>query len=115
MAQERPHEGEAAAPAPAASGLLKHDPGATRLSPQRAFLLLRYTLIVATAYLLLVEEGMRMPPLPSMLLVVFALASNVAIASLPSRYTNARSFGPVIILIDTTWITAALLVSGRFS
>ena len=118
VAHERVRERGATASVPttpAGPGLLKHDPRAERLSPQRAFLLLRYTLIVATAYLLLVEEGMRMPPLPSMLLVVLALASNVAIASLPTRVTNARSFGPLIIVADTAWITAALVLSGRFS
>ena len=117
IAQERPHEPGSAVTAtePAASGLVKHDPGAERLPPQRAFLLLRYTLIVATAYLLLVEENLSMPPLVSILLVVLALASNVVIASLPARYTSSPYFGPTIIVADTLWITIALLVSGRFT
>jgi signal transduction histidine kinase len=117
VAPERVHRPAAAAIAKtqAATGLVKHDPGADRLPPHRAFLLLRYTLIVATAYLLLVEEGLRMPPLPSMLLIVLALVSNVVIASLPSRVINSRFFGPTIIIVDTLWITAALLASGRFT
>jgi len=91
------------------------DPGAQRLPPLRAFLLLRYTLIIATAYLLLVEEGLRPPPVLSILLVVLALASNVAIASLPARTLRTPYFGPAIIAIDTLWITVALLVSQRFT
>jgi signal transduction histidine kinase len=91
------------------------DPAVQRLPPLRAFLLLRYTLIIATAYLLLVEEGLRLPPLFSILLVVLALASNVAIASLPTRTLRAPYFGPAIIAIDTLWITLALLVSQRFT
>jgi len=94
---------------------LKHEPSAVRLSPQRAFLLLRYTLIVATAYLLLVEENLRLPPLPAMLLVVLALASNVVIATWADRFTASPLFGPTIIIADTLWITAALLISGRFN
>src|SRR2546428_806211 len=43
----------------------------------RPFLLLRYTLIVATAYLLLVEGGFKIPPVATMPLIVGALASNV--------------------------------------
>jgi signal transduction histidine kinase len=101
--------------APQAGGRVKHDLGTERLPPQRAFLLLRYTLIVATAYLLLVEENFTIPPLLSILLVVLALASNVVIASLPLRYTNSPYFGPAIIVSDTLWITIALLVSGRFT
>ncbi|MEO8602033.1 MAG: HAMP domain-containing sensor histidine kinase [bacterium] len=100
-------------PPPAA--LVRHNPEAERLSPQRAFLLLRYTLIVATAYLLLVEESLQLPPLPAILLVVLALASNVVIADLPARFTDSPYFGPAIIVGDTLWITAALLLSGRFS
>lgn len=117
VAPERVPESSAVAIAKTqtAPGRVTHDPGADRLPPHRAFLLLRYTLIVATAYLLMVEEGLRMPPLASMLLIVLALISNVVIASLPARITNARFFGPTIIIADTLWITAALLASGRFT
>ncbi|MGD9764867.1 MAG: sensor histidine kinase [Candidatus Binatia bacterium] len=97
-----------------ASGIVRHAP-AESISPQRAFLLLRYTLIVATAYLLLVEEGLRLPPISALLLLVLALASNVAIAALPARYTHSRYFAPIVIIGDTIWITAALLLSGRFT
>jgi signal transduction histidine kinase len=109
------HVQERGGPTLGTPGLVRHDAGTDRLPPQRAFLLLRYTLIVATAYLLLVEEGMRMPPLPALLLVVLALASNVAIASLPARWTGSRYFAPAVIVLDTVWINAALLLSGRFS
>ena len=112
---ERAEAATAPSATPAVSGLAKHEPSAVRLSPQRAFLLLRYTLIIATAYLLLVEEDLRMPPVPAMLLIVLALASNVVIATWPSRFVNSPAFGPAIILADTVWITVALLISGRFN
>ncbi|MDX2168254.1 MAG: HAMP domain-containing sensor histidine kinase [Deltaproteobacteria bacterium] len=101
-------------PAPGA-GLVRHDPARDSLPPQRAFLLLRYTLIIATAYLLLVEENLQLPPLPAILLVVLALASNVVVAQLPGRITGSPYFGPAIIVGDTLWITVALLLSGKFT
>jgi signal transduction histidine kinase len=101
-------------PAPGA-GLVRHDPVADGLPPDRAFRLLRYTLIVATAYLLIVEESLKAPPVPALLLIVLALASNVAISLLPPRMINSPYFGPSIIIGDTLWITAALLISGKFT
>ncbi len=82
---------------------------------QRALLILRYTLIVATAYLLLVEERFALPPIWTILVVVAALGSNVVIAQLPARVTGATSFGAALVLVDTMWITALLLHSGRFN
>jgi signal transduction histidine kinase len=105
----------ASAPPSPGAGLVRHDPVADGLPPDRAFRLLRYTLIVATAYLLLVEESLKLPPLPALLLIVAALASNVVISLLPPRLTNSPYFGPSVIIGDTLWITAALLISGRFS
>ena len=98
----------------AVAGLVRHDP-TDGLPPDRAFRLLRYTLIVATAYLLLVEENLGLPPIPALLLIVAALASNVAISLLPARLTGSPYFGPAVIIGDTLWITAALLISGRFT
>lgn len=99
---------------PPGAGALWQEP-AERLPPRRAFLLLRYTLIVATAYLLLVEESLHLPPLVAILLIVLGLVSNVVIAALPSKYINSAYFAPAVIVGDTLWITVALLVSGRFS
>jgi signal transduction histidine kinase len=80
----------------------------------RAFPLLRYTLIIATAYLLLVEHEFS-PLSPSVgLLIALALASNVAIGQLPRQVTDSMRFGIAVILFDTAWITFALVISGRF-
>jgi signal transduction histidine kinase len=85
-----------------------------KMPTSRAFLLLRYTLIVATAYLLLVEEQFTLPPLQVMLLIVAALVSNVVIAQLSPGLTESLVFGIGIVVADTSWITAVLLQSGRF-
>jgi K+-sensing histidine kinase KdpD len=81
----------------------------------RAFLLLRYTLIVATAYLLLVEGGFQRPPLGVILLIVGALASNVVLAQLSEELTSTLPFALGVVLGDTTWITIVLINSGRFN
>jgi signal transduction histidine kinase len=86
----------------------------TSVKSSSAFLLLRYTLIVATAYLLLVEGGFRVPPVGVVVLIAAALASNVFIPRLPASLLQAPAFGLGVIVTDTLWITAALLQSGRF-
>jgi signal transduction histidine kinase len=80
----------------------------------RAFLLLRYTLIIATAYLLVVEHAFAaLSPLVA-LLIALALASNVAVGQLPRRVTDSMSFAVAVIVYDTAWVTAALVSSGEF-
>jgi signal transduction histidine kinase len=80
-----------------------------------AFLLLRYTLILATSYLLIVEEGFTSLPLTTSLLIVAALASNIVIGQLPPSVTQSVRFGLGVVVGDTAWITLALLNSGRFT
>jgi signal transduction histidine kinase len=85
------------------------------LSRLRAFLLLRYTLIAATAYLLLCEDRFAVPGVGVSLVVALALASNVVAAMLPARIVDSTLFAGGVIVGDTVWITAALLWSGHFS
>jgi signal transduction histidine kinase len=80
----------------------------------RAFLLLRYTLIIATAYLLVVEDHFSALSTVAAVLIVVALASNLAVAQLPRRITDSMRFGVAVIVYDTAWVTAALVSSGRF-
>ena len=88
--------------------------GAALLSRLRAFVLLRYTLIAATAYLMLVEERFAVPPVWVCAVIAMALVSNVLVSQLPDRVLDSRYFAAGMILADTTWITAALISSGRF-
>lgn len=81
----------------------------------RAFVLLRYTLIIATAYLLLVEHEFSSLPSGLILLIVVALTSNVLVTRLPERIAASTAFNASIIVGDTLWITAGLLYSGHFS
>ncbi len=84
-------------------------------SKLRAFLLLRYTLIIATAYLLLVERAFAAPSFLAGLLIAIALASNVVIAHLPRAWTDSMRFAVGVIVFDTVWVTGALMSSGQFS
>lgn len=81
----------------------------------RAFLLLRYTLIAATLYLLIVEESFGMPPIWALLPVLAALASNVALSWVTQERLTSGYFATALVIGDTAWITIALLESGRFS
>jgi signal transduction histidine kinase/CheY-like chemotaxis protein len=88
---------------------------ASRLPRTRAFILLRYTLIAATAYLLIVEAGFDVPPAGMLAVIAAAFASNVAATWLPPRALESRWFTAAVILGDTAWITVLLLESGRFT
>jgi signal transduction histidine kinase/FixJ family two-component response regulator len=88
---------------------------ASSLPRSRAFLLLRYTLVIATAYLLLVEENFALPPTGTLLLIAAALLSNVVATALPGRIVDSAYFTAGIIIGDTLWITAALVSSGQFN
>ncbi len=85
------------------------------LPRSRAFLLLRYTLILATAYLLLVEEGFHLPPTGVSLLLAGALASNLVLTALHPRVARWPYLDTCIVLGDTIWITLALVWSGKFN
>jgi PAS domain S-box-containing protein len=85
-----------------------------KLPRGRAIVLLRFTLIVATAYLLLVEHEFSALPVGLIALIVAALASNVAMTRLPARVLNSTTFHCGVIIGDTLWVTAALLTSGLF-
>jgi signal transduction histidine kinase len=87
----------------------------TQLPKIRAFLLLRYTLIISTAYLIIVERQFERVSTQAMLLIVAALASNVVIAQLPRRVTDSMRFAMVILVCDTMWVTSALLLGGSFN
>jgi len=81
----------------------------TRLSSHRVFVLLRYTLIIATAYLALAEGGFAAPPPYIVLLLAGALATNVFLAWLPAHLITSPYVRGAVILGDTAWITAVLL------
>jgi len=91
------------------------DEPAQALPRERVFLLLRYTLILATAYLLFAEGRFAMPLQAILLLIAAALTSNLLLTFVRTPITSVPSLAAGILIGDTLWITAALLRSGRFS
>jgi PAS domain S-box-containing protein len=81
----------------------------------RGFILLRFVLIIATSSLLVVEVGPSGFPLPLVGLMAAALLSNIALLALPGQRLRSPWVVTVAVLGDTAWITAALLVTGRFT
>ncbi len=81
----------------------------------RAFVLLRLTLIIATAYLLVVEGEFAFPPGPVLAVLGAALASNLLLGRVDEQTTRTPIFGFVVVTFDTIWVTSALLYSGQFN
>ncbi len=81
----------------------------------RSFILLRFTLIIATSYLLIAEFGSRSVPAPLMVLLVVVILSNVCALGLPVRVLHSPWLIAVTVVVDTAWITIALLATGRFT
>jgi signal transduction histidine kinase len=80
----------------------------------RAFIILRYTLIVAAAYLVLAEGRFDLPSVGVTVMIAAALASNVVLAMMPLAYVDSAYFAGGVILADTTWITLTLVQTGHF-
>jgi signal transduction histidine kinase/DNA-binding response OmpR family regulator len=89
--------------------------GMEKLPRSRAFVLLRFTLIIAVAYLLLAEAEFSNLSIGLLLVIPAALLSNIVVMRLPEHITATTAFTGGMIAVDTVWITAALLYSGRFS
>ncbi len=85
------------------------------MTTNRIFILLRLTLIIATAYLLLVESEFAMPQKGVLILFGLALFSNLGLSYVPSATSRTPLFGLALVTFDTTWITAALLYGGHFN
>ncbi len=83
-----------------------------RWTKARATVFLRLTLVIATSYLLL-AQGKAPFSLPTALLVMAALASNLPFIWLPPRLVESTKFSAFLVVGDTLWITAALVYSGH--
>ena len=81
----------------------------------RVFILLRFTLIIATSYLLLAEFGPRSVPAGLMALMAVVLLSNIGALALPAEWLRSPILIAAAILGDTVWITIALIATGRFT
>jgi hypothetical protein len=81
------------------------------LTRKQMFLICRYTLIFATGALAFAETVKDASPLPVMVLVVTALASNIVLShASPFSFFDAWLQAPVLVA-DTAMISSALLLS----
>ncbi len=85
------------------------------MTNNRAFFLLRLTLIIATAYLLLVESEFAAPAPASPASTQRRLASNMLLVYFDEHTTRTPIFGLAVVTFDTIWVTSALLYSGHFN
>ena len=94
---------------------LKTDAERQRMSFRlRAFVLLRLTLIVASSYLVLAQYGFRTVPWPEGTLVLLGLLSNIVLWRIPRRVLSSPRFLAGLVVADTLWIAALLVLTGRF-
>jgi signal transduction histidine kinase len=84
-------------------------------SRARAFILLRFTLIIATAYLILVQLSPARISIALGAVFTLALLSNIVLLFRAREFVDAPWFAGLIVVADTLWITFALLLSGTFS
>lgn len=84
-------------------------------SRARAFLLLRFTLIIAVGYLVVVSTGAGgVSPMAGVLLTA-AVLTNVGLLFAPRSALDAPWFTTAVVVVDTVWTTAVIVLSGRGS
>ncbi|MGH7844062.1 MAG: ATP-binding protein [Candidatus Binatia bacterium] len=79
----------------------------------RIFILLRYVLIIAAAYLFLFE-GETAAPSPLLVLIAAALLSNVFLASVPESVLLRHLTLGLVVCVDIVWIGSGLWYKGNF-
>ncbi len=79
-----------------------------------AFLLSRITLIIATSYMVLAQRDERSVPVAVIALILIGLGSSIAAFRLPRRWLETTSVTAGVLVLDTAWITAVLVLSGSF-
>jgi len=79
-----------------------------------AFLLSRITLIIATSYMVLAQRHVGSVSVAVVGLILFGLGSSLLAFRLPRRWLEAPAVTAGVLVLDTAWITAVLLLSGSF-
>ncbi len=84
---------------------------AEAVARKQRFLLIRYALILATGALAFLELGQDVSPLPTAVLLLVAIASNLVLSTAPPfSFFDARTQAPVLVG-DTAMIAFALLLT----
>jgi len=72
-------------------------------------ILLRWVLIIAFSYLLLLDQRANALRPGLIALIAFVLASNLVVARMPDRWLESFVFDSSIVLFDAVWVTTGLL------
>jgi len=80
---------------------------------KRTFIILRYVLVVAGAYLFLWSERPGPPNNLLGILIALALASNVILSALPEKRVFSVAGFVGLVVVDISWISAGLVVTSH--
>ena len=78
------------------------------MGKRQTVVLLRWVLIIAFSYLLLLDAAATAVQPRLVLLIVLALASNLVIGRMPDQWADRRAFDFGVVLFDAAWVTLGL-------
>ena len=79
------------------------------LPKKSTVVLLRWVLIIASSYLMLLDSRTGRVDTRLALLIAVALGSNLLVARIPVPWTESRVFDFAIVVFDASWVTLGLL------
>ena len=80
----------------------------TVMGKKQTVVLLRWVLIIAFSYLLLLDAAATTVQPRLVLLIALALASNLVIGRMPDQWADRRLFDFGVVLFDAAWVTLGL-------
>ncbi|HVO27639.1 MAG TPA: HAMP domain-containing sensor histidine kinase [Candidatus Margulisiibacteriota bacterium] len=83
--------------------------GNTNMGKRQTVVLLRWVLIIAFSYLLLLDAAATAVQSRLVLLIALALASNLVIGRMPDHWAERRAFDFGVVLFDAAWVTLGLI------
>ena len=88
---------------------------ATPPTKKSTVVLLRWVLIIAFSYLLLIDQSGATPHAAVVLLIAAALASNLIIGRVPEHWTTRPTFDFLVVFFDAAWLTLGLIWAPNVS
>jgi signal transduction histidine kinase len=82
--------------------------GNTVMGKRQTIVLLRWVLIIAFSYLLLLDATATAVQPRLVLLIALALTSNLVIGRMPDQWADRRAFDFGVVLFDAAWVTLGL-------
>jgi signal transduction histidine kinase len=84
-------------------------------SKRRTVVLLRWVLIIAFSYLLILDSGPATVRPHVVVLIAVVLASNLLLGRLPERWTDSKLLDFAIVMFDAAWVTWGLIWAPNVS